>query len=322
MPELSPLVWFHVFAALSGILVAEACFLLIARRVDARVDVNRRMRLGSRHGTKAETLVQLRKERGLGDGGEGRSSFLVSLARLRTQSGLVMPLARFVAICTAVGSGIGLLVAIESAALWAMAAGTAFGAAILPILVLRRMKKSRLKRFGVQLPEALDLIVRGLKAGHPVPVALAMVGQEMPDPIGSEFGIVADEMTYGSDLATALKGLAGRVGHEDLPLFVIAVSIQTSTGGNLREILDGLADTIRGRVKLRRKIRAISTEGRMSAYILTAVPLFLVGAVLLITPDYYSAVIGERLTHILIAAAVALLAIGNFAMFRMANFRF
>jgi tight adherence protein B len=233
-----------------------------------------------------------------------------------------MPPARFVAICSAVGSGIGLLVAIQSGALWTIAAGTVLGATALPVVALRHMKKARLKRFGIQLPEALDLIVRGLKAGHPVPVALAMVGQEMPDPIGTEFGIVADEMTYGSDLTTALKSLAERVGHEDLPLFVIAVSIQTSTGGNLREILDGLSDTIRGRVKLRRKIRAISTEGRMSAYILTAVPLFLVGAVLLIRPDYYSAVIGESLTNILIGAAVALLAIGNIAMFRMANFRF
>ena len=84
--------------------------------------------------------------------------------------------------------------------------------------------------FGVQLPEALELITRSLKAGHPVPVAVAMVAREMPDPIGTEFGVVADEVTYGSDLVSALQSMYARVGHEDLPLFVTAVSIQSTFG--------------------------------------------------------------------------------------------
>ena len=144
--------------------------------------------------------------------------------------------------------------------------------------VLKFRRNRRHKIFGVQLPEALELITRSLKAGHPVPVAISMVSREMPDPIGTEFGVVADEVTYGSDLVSALHNLYERVGQEDLPLFVTAVSIQSSSGGNLREILDGLSATIRDRGKLKRKVRAISTEGRMSAYILTAVPCLL-GAV-------------------------------------------
>ena len=104
----------------------------------------------------------------------------------------------------------------------------------LPFVVLRFLRKKRHKRFGIQLPEALELITRSLKAGHPVPVAIAMVAREMPDPIGTEFGVVADEVTYGSDLVSALHNLYRRVGHEDLPLFVTAVSIQATTGGNLR----------------------------------------------------------------------------------------
>ena len=142
---------------------------------------------------------------------------------------------------------------------------------VLPLMVLRFLRKRRHKMFGLQLPEALELITRSLKAGHPVPVAIAMVAREMPDPIGTEFGVVADEVTYGSDLVSALQPMYGRVGHEDLPLFVTAVSIQSTSGGNLREILDGLAPYPRTR-QVRRKVRAISTEGRMSAYILTAVP--------------------------------------------------
>ncbi len=118
-----------------------------------------------------------------------------------------------------------------------------------------------------------------------MPVAIAMVAREMPDPIGTEFGVVADEVTYGSDLVTALHGMHERVGHEDLPLFVTAVSIQSSSGGNLREVLDGLSNVIRERGKLKRKVRAISTEGRMSAYILTAVPALLMAGIMVLMPS-------------------------------------
>ena len=118
-------------------------------------------------------------------------------------------------------------------------------------MALRFLRKRRHKLFGIQLPEALELITRSLKAGHPVPVAISMVAREMPDPIGTEFGVVADEVTYGSDLVSALQSMYDRVGHEDLPLFVTAVSIQSTSGGNLREILDGLSTVIRDRGKLR-----------------------------------------------------------------------
>ncbi|TIX38273.1 MAG: type II secretion system protein F, partial [Mesorhizobium sp.] len=133
---------------------------------------------------------------------------------------------------------------------------------------------------------------RSLKAGHPVPVAISMVAREMADPIGTEFGVIADEVTYGSDLVSALHSLFERVGHEDLPLFVTAVSIQSSSGGNLREILDGLSSVIRERGKLRRKVRAISTEGRMSAYILTAVPALLMVGIMVMMPQFYESVWG------------------------------
>jgi tight adherence protein B len=193
---------------------------------------------------------------------------------------------------------------------------------VLPIMTMRWMRKRRHKRFGIQLPEALELITRGLKAGHPVPVAVAMVAREMADPIGTEFGVVADEVTYGSDLVSALNNLFDRVGHEDLPLFVTAVSIQTSSGGNLREILDGLSLTIRDRGKLRRKVRAISTEGRMSAYILTAVPVLLFTAIMVMMPQFYRDVWGEAKTWYMLTGSILWLLLGNAIMFKMSNFRF
>jgi tight adherence protein B len=321
MFEWTPVYWVYAMAALCGILLAEAAFLLVARRHEARDDINRRVRLQQKAARQSDVLVQLRKERGIASAGRTRD-WLGRLKALRVRSGIRMSLPRLVLACAAAASALGGLAALRFGSPYPLAVAPVIGACVLPYLVLSHLTKRRLKHFGTQLPEALDLIVRGLKAGHPVPVALAMVGREMPDPIGSEFGMIADELTYGSDIVSALQALNDRVGHEDLPLFVTAVSIQSSTGGNLREILDGLADTIRGRVKLRRKIRAISTEGRMSAYILTAVPGLLAGAVLLISPGYYSGVMDETLTYVLFGVAAGLLAIGNFAMFRMANFRF
>ena len=134
------------------------------------------------------------------------------------------------------------------------------------VLVLQYLRGRRQKKFGAQFPDAIDIIVRSLRAGHPVPIAITMVAREMPDPIGSEFGIVTDEITYGADLETAMRNLYFRVGTDDLPLFVTAVAIQGSTGGNLGEILENLSAVIRQRFKMRRKIRALAAEGRASAH--------------------------------------------------------
>ena len=107
--------------------------------------------------------------------------------------------------------------------------------------MLKFKRGRRQKKFGAQFPDALDIIVRSLRAGHPVPIAITMVAREMADPIGTEFGIVADEITYGADLETGMRNLYFRIGQDDLPLFVTAVAIQSSTGGNLGEILENLS---------------------------------------------------------------------------------
>jgi tight adherence protein B len=307
-------------AALTGIMIAEAVYLLYAGRSDRRAAINRRMKLQESKISQEQVLTQLRKERGLENG-----SSLFSFDRfraLRTQSGLVTPLSRFLTITSGIAAAI-VFVAVWYGlpALYAMLALPPL-AFVIPLMVLKFLRGRRHKLFGVQLPEALELITRSLKAGHPVPVAISMVAREMPDPIGTEFGVVADEVTYGSDLVSALHSMYSRVGHEDLPLFVTAVSIQNTSGGNLREILDGLANVIRERGKLRRKVRAISTEGRMSAYILTAVPALLMVGIMVLMPQFYSAVWDKPMTWYLLAGSIAWLMIGNAMMFKMSNFRF
>ena len=140
-------------------------------------------------------------------------------------------------------------------------------------------------------------------------------------PVGTEFGIVSDEITYGSDLETAMRDLYFRVGSEDLPLFVTAVAIQSSTGGNLGEILENLSGVIRDRFKMRRKIKALAAEGRASAIILSSLPIGIFAAIQFVTPEFYASVWHEGLTKIGLAVAGAWMAVGNFIMYRLVNFR-
>jgi tight adherence protein B len=187
--------------------------------------------------------------------------------------------------------------------------------------VLTTLRRMRHKRFGNQFPDALDIIVRSLRAGHPVPVAIAMVGREMADPVGTEFGTASDEITYGADLETAMRNLYYRVGQQDLPLFVTAVAIQSSTGGRLSEILEDLAGVIRLRFKLRRKVKALAAEGRFSAMFLSIVPIVLFIVLNTVAPTFYSSVWHHDVTKIGLAAAGVWMMIGNLVMFRMVSFK-
>lgn len=317
---MSALYLIYAAAAVAGIMVAEALYLLYAVEADRRLAINRRMKLQDGRISQEEVLIQLRKERGIG----GRRSVfsLDRLRRLRTQSGLVMPLSRFLAITSAAAVAVSAGAFLRGVPLGIALPALPLLLLFIPVMTLKFLRNRRHKVFGLQLPEALELITRGLKAGHPVPVAIAMVAREMPDPIGTEFGVVADEVTYGSTLVAALHAMYERVGHEDLPLFVTAVSIQTSSGGNLREILDGLSGLIRDRGKLRRKVRAISMEGRMSAYILTAVPALLMASIWVVSPQFYGGVWGIPKTWYLLGGTVFWLVLGNVIMFKMSNFRF
>lgn len=167
-------------------------------------------------------------------------------------------------------------------AVFAAAAG--FG---LPTLLLARLSDRRRKQIAEQFPVALDVFIRGLRAGHPVSSALELVTTEMTDPIGSEFGLVLDEVTYGADLRDALQNMADRGGVEDIQMFVIALSIQGETGGNLAEILENLAHVIRDRQAMMLKVRALSSEGRMTALILTLLPVGSFTGLFIMNPSFY-----------------------------------
>jgi tight adherence protein B len=136
------------------------------------------------------------------------------------------------------------------------------------------------------LPDAADLIGRALRAGHSFPAALGMVGQELPEPLGGEFALVFDEINYGVSMSDALLNMVSRVPVEDLRYFVIAVLIQREAGGNLAEILGSIASIIRERLKLLGKVRVLSAEGRLSAWVLGILPFAILGLLSVLNPDY------------------------------------
>ena len=318
--DINPLYLIWLFVAVSAGLAAEAVYLSCYSAASYRSKINRRLMLSKDSASRENVLIELRRERGLTASGDYRLG-LIALNRLILQSGITIGFSRLIIVAVFVDLvAFAAIMVIRGSIVEAAVAGL-IGAAALPYLALRFLRSRRQKKFGAQFPDALDIIVRSLRAGHPVPIAIAMVGREMPDPIGSEFGIVSDEITYGADLETALRNLYSRLGSDDLPLFVTAVAIQGATGGNLGEILENLSGVIRQRFKMRRKIRALAAEGRASAMILSALPIGLFIVIQFIAPDFYASVWEEHLTKVLLVCAGVWMLIGNFIMFKMVNFK-
>jgi tight adherence protein B len=318
--ELDSIHLVYLLVAISAGLFAEGMYLLFFNSRSYRKNINRRLQLMADEPNRESMLVQLRRERGLTGGGDFRLP-LIALNRLILQSGVSVDLTKLGTIVAFVALlAFGTVLVIRAQWLEAFLAAIVCGL-VLPLLALKILRGRRQKAFGAQFPDALDIIVRSLRAGHPVPIAITMVARESPDPIGTEFGIVADEITYGADLETAMRNLYFRIGQDDLPLFVTAVAIQGSTGGNLGEILANLSAVIRQRFKMRRKIRALAAEGRASALILSSLPIVMFMIVQLVAPDFYGSVWHEDITKIILATAGGWMACGNFVMYQMVNFR-
>ena len=165
------------------------------------------------------------------------------------------------------------------------------------------------------------MIVRSLRAGHPLNAAMSVAADEMPDPIGSEFGIAVDEATYGIDLRDAVQNMADRVGLHDLHYMVVSIRIQYGTGGNLAEVLAGLSKVIRDRFNMFRKIKAVSAEGRLAGYFLSALPILTAGALWMVNPDYYLDVSDDPRAPYLIYSVLVLITLNVILINRLVNFR-
>ena len=183
---------------------------------------------------------------------------------------------------------------------------------VAPYAFLVHRRSSRLKRFEEQFPEALDLLSRGIRAGHAFQTAMGMVADELPEPVGPEFKKTFDQQNFGLPLRDALNELADRIAILDVRFFVTAVLIQRDTGGNLAEILDNLAHVVRERFKIRRQIRVHTAHGRFTGYVLLALPGFLAVALMFINPEHMGLLFSERMGHMMIMGAIVLQTIGFF----------
>ncbi|MEM1351683.1 MAG: type II secretion system F family protein [Pseudomonadota bacterium] len=192
---------------------------------------------------------------------------------------------------------------------------------VLPLLLVANARRKRVDRTIAQLPDALDLMARGLKVGHPLNATLQSVAAEMPDPIGTEIGIVVDQIAYGDDLTDAMRDFAQRFPVEDIQYLAVAIGIQHGTGGDLARILSTLARVIRGRMTMRRRIRAISSEGRLSAILLSSLPVFIGVFTSITSPSYYGDVSDDPLFIPVALIVVALVVLNALTLRKLVNFR-
>lgn len=213
------------------------------------------------------------------------TNVLANLRHSIEQSGYQIPAYRFVLLCVGVGLITGFIAWLFSKII--LFAIVAFGVgAFAPYAKLNFERAKRLARFEEQLPEAIDIMKRALQAGHPFNESLHLVGVELEDPIKTEFATTFAELNYGNDLKWALLGLLGRVQSMNIMALVTSVLVQRETGGNLAEILGNLSSIIRGRFRFHRKVKTLSAEGRLSAWILGLVPFAMFAMIHFTTPDY------------------------------------
>jgi tight adherence protein B len=308
-----------ILVFVSVLLTVSVTYLVLSAHRMHRKTVNRRMNDSSASDINQNELTRIRRGRSLSAEGHYSLPF-IPLNHLILQSGITVGLQGVLFTMAFLFAG---TYAVASILQSDIAVSVAVAAAIgigLPVQVLRSMRANRQRKFETQLPDAIDVLVRGLKAGHAIPVAIATVGRQMPQPLGDEFSITAGELTYGLDLETAMVNLRSRVGQPDLSLVVVAVSIQAKMGGNLAEILNNLAQVIRGRFKLRRKAKALSAEGRYSAVFLSIIPIALFGIFWVISPSFYGSIWNEPIVKPVLGGAVAWMMLGNYVMFRMVKF--
>lgn len=284
----------------------------------AKRTVNRRLATAERTGSLGELVLELRKQRGLNGNGDGKAGWL---AELIGRSGLVYQPRRWAVVVAGLALVSMCLTFILSHNFIAAILLGLGAAVVLPLVYLKVITGRRAKALGEQLPNALEVIVRSLEAGHPVPTAIALVGREMPDPIGSEFGMAADEIAYGATLEQAVAHISERCRHPDIDLFAATIRLQERSGGNLTGLLKMNAHTVRERHKMRLKIHAASSEGRASALILTSAPFVVLTILEVARPQFYGSVIHEPTVQAWLTGFGVWMLIGNIVMRRMIDMR-
>ena len=321
-----------VAAFLAVMLLIQALGSLFFSASASRGRVNRRLSMLD-SGMKPEDVYAalVRTRHTLGSGDQRLDSFYENIFTYAHQAGLGLTPPRLLAITAGSAGGIWLISLVflrqaQGAGFIIDGTLSALGSVVIACMGVyvwvTSRRNARLKLLEQQLPLALDIVNRAIRAGHPVVSAVQLAADEMGDPIGSEFGLIVDETTYGLEFKDALQNFAERTGSPDAHFFAVSVGIQSETGGNLGEMLEGLAEVIRGRISLAKKVKALASEGRMSAYILSALPAFVIGFLLLIAPAFYTSKIGDPVFWPTVAVVIMLYIAGWIMIQRIVNFKY
>ena len=219
----------------------------------------------------------------------------------------------FLTVVGRTGAALNLMVSLAGAVLLAVTGA---------MLTVTMARTRRLAKLEEQLPIALDIIARAIRAGHPVIAAVQLAAAEMGDPIGSEFGLIVDETTYGLEFREALLNLATRTGSPDAHYFAVCVGIQAQTGGNLAEVLGNLCAVIRSRQTLKLRVKALASEGKASAMVLTGLPILVVSMFMLTSPTFYTSKFGDPIFWPWVFGIVSLYILGQIITQRIVNFKY
>jgi len=282
----APLIYILIFVAV--LVLVEGLYLTVfGKSISLNNRVSRRLSLLEKSGNREQVLEQLRKEMGQHLKARGIPLYSILATKAKKANIAFSPKQLLLIMAgLSVFSFLGLTIGTSAEPAVRALIAVAMGVGGVYTWVAKKAKK-RMDLMDEQLPDAVELMVRSLRVGHPFTSAVGIVAREVADPLGTEFGMIADEAAYGRDVSEALKEFAERMDSQDLRFLAVAVTIQQTSGGNLAEILHGLSKVIRARFKLFRKVRAITAEAKWSGMFLSAFPIVALVAIQVIKPDYY-----------------------------------
>ena len=325
---MSPLVLIAVAAfVLVGAIVFGVYWLLIVRpETEGRTQLHKRLKVSAGDIGTAAVTTKLEKKgetevKSSIDQMVERMSIVGPLQSLIKQADIKMPIATFAflsAMCF-IGAYFAIYVVLR---FHLVALGVATLAMFIPLFVIRHKRNKRLWKFEEQFPEAIDLIARALRAGHAYTTSLAMVAEEIPAPVGTEFRLLYDRQNYGMPLDEAMKDLADRIPLLDARFFVTAVLMQRETGGNLAEVLDNLSTVIRERFQVKRQVRVLTAHGRITGWILSGYPPALAVAMFVMSPGHLNMMVEDPLCIQMIIGAVTLQIIGTLIIRKLVNIEY
>jgi tight adherence protein B len=316
-----PIIYIVIFVAVLA-LVEGIYLLFFGSSVRSSRKVNRRLEmLDKADGNREEVLEKLRKE--MQQHMSAQKIPLYSLLADKAQKAAIAFTPKQLILLMGGLSMVvffALTIATESSAPLRAFLSVGIGVGAIYFWVNKKAKK-RMSMIEEQLPDAVELMVRSLRVGHPFSSAIQIVSREVSDPLGSEFGIIADENAYGRDMGEALKDLAERIGLQDLRFLAVAVTIQQTSGGNLAEILAGLAGVIRARFRLFRRVKAITAEAQWSGMFLSGFPIAALIAINLMDPNYYDEVMDHPFFIPACFAVAAFLGLNLFVMRKLVDIK-